>query len=141
MKFGRRLCRDDKGAAAIEMAFALPAFVLMTWMLLQLAQVYRAVAGIQHALGQGARFATLCVNPTGAGCDAPTAAQIQTRVNESVYGIGPGTFDVPLPVAGTAGTSAFFDVTVDYTQPTNLLLLPGPTITVTRSKRVWVAAT
>jgi hypothetical protein len=28
---------------------------------------------------------------------------------------------------------------VDYAQPTDLLLLPGPTITVSRSKRVWVA--
>jgi hypothetical protein len=28
---------------------------------------------------------------------------------------------------------------VTYTQDTSLLVLPGPTITITRNKRVWVA--
>jgi hypothetical protein len=39
----------------------------------------------------------------------------------------------------TAGTSRYYDLKVSYTQPTNLLLFPGPTINVSRSKRVWVA--
>jgi len=139
MTLGRRLCRNDRGAATIEMAFALPAFVLMTWMLLQLGLVYRAVAGMQHALGQGARYATLCVNPSATGCASPTAVQIKTMVNDSVYGTGPGTFTVADPVSGTSGASMYYDLTVDYTQQTNMLLFPGPTITVNRSKRVWIA--
>ena len=65
MKLNRRLSRDDRGAAAVEMAFALPIFVVMIWAFVQLAQVYRAVAGMQQALGEGARYATLCLNP---GC-------------------------------------------------------------------------
>ena len=39
----------------------------------------------------------------------------------------------------TAQGEAYLDLQVSYTQPTSLLLLPGPTITVSRSKRVWVA--
>jgi hypothetical protein len=31
------------------------------------------------------------------------------------------------------------DVTVNYTQATNLLLLPGPTVQLSRTKRVWTA--
>lgn len=139
MKFAQSLRRDEGGVAAMEMAFALPTLVIMIWMLVQLAQVYRANAGIQQALGEGARYATLCLSPTFAGCTSPTADQIKTKINDSVYGIGPGTFTVPNPAGGTSGTSKYYDLTVTYTQPTNLLLLPGPTINVSRSKRVWIA--
>ena len=135
----RRLFRNEDGAAAVEMAFAIPVLVVMLWAFVQLAQVYRAVAGIQQALGEGARYATLCVNPTTSGCGAPTAAQVKTKISNSVYGIGPGTFTVSNPVSGTDGTGKYYDLTVSYSQPTNLLIFPGPTMSLSRSKRVWIA--
>ena len=135
----RSLLRNDKGAAAIETAFALPVMVVMIWMFVQLAQVYRATAGIQQGLGQGARYATLCLNPSATGCTTPTATQIKTKISTSVYGTGPGSFTVADPVPGTSGTSKYFDLTISYTQPTNMLLFPGPTVNLSRSKRVWVA--
>lgn len=130
---------DERGVAAVEMAFALPILIVMLWALVQLAQVYRAVAGIQQALGEGARYATLCLSPTALGCTAPTAAQIKTKINSSVYGIGPGTFTVSDPVSGTSGTAKYYDLTVSYSQPTSLLLFPGPTMSLSRSKRVWIS--
>lgn len=139
MKFCRHLAQDSRGAAVVEMAFAFPILIAMIYMFTQLAQVYRAAAGIQQALGEGARYATLCLNPTTSGCTTPTATQISTRINASVYGIGPGTFTVPTPTKSTQGTGSYYDLTVNYTQPTNLLFVPGPTITVSRSKQVWVA--
>jgi Flp pilus assembly protein TadG len=140
MKLRRRITRNQDGVATIEMAFALPILIVLIWMFVQLAQIYRAMAGIQQALGEGARYATLCLNPTSTGCSTPTAAQIKTRINDSVYGIGPGTFTVSDPSLGSSGTSNYYDLTVAYTQPTSLLLFPGPTIDVSRSKRVWVAS-
>jgi hypothetical protein len=139
MKNVRRIVRDEDGTAIIEMAFAFPVVIVMIWMIFQLAQVYRALAGIQQALGEGARYATLCLNPSTLGCSIPSATQIQTKVNNSVYGIGPGTFTVPLPTKATSGSSSYYDITVNYTQPTSMLLVPGPTIAISRSKRVWVA--
>ena len=139
MKLRPQISRDDRGAAAVEMAFALPILVVMLWAFVQLAQVYRAVAGIQQALGEGARYATLCLNPGATGCVAPTSDQIKTKINASVYGIGPGTFTVNDPVPGTSGTASYYDLTVSYSQPTNLLLFPGPTMSLSRSKRVWIA--
>ena len=142
MKFGHRLHRNDDGVAAIEMAFALPVLIVMIWAFVQLAEVFRAAAGIQQALGEGARYATLCLNPSStAGCSAPTPDDIKTKIEASVYGIGPGRFDNPPPsvTAGTSGTSRYYDLTVTYTQSTSLLLFPGPDISVTRSKRVWIA--
>ena len=136
----RSFFQNDRGAAAIEMAFALPVLIVLIWSFVQLAQIYRAMAGMQQALGEGARYATLCINPSVTGCSVPTAAQVKARINSTVYGTAPGTFTVPDPAPGTSGTGSFYDLTVTYSQPTDLLLVPGPTINVSRSKRVWVAA-
>jgi len=146
----RRIARDQDGVAAIEMAFALPILIVMIWMFVQLAEVYRAVAGIQQGLGEGARYATLCVNPNPTtGCDVPAGSAVRDRIKAAVYGIGPGTFKVNPDASGVEQVPAlqvdasfggkYYDLTVTYTQHTSLLLLPGPDISVTRSKRVWVA--
>ncbi|WP_162888050.1 TadE/TadG family type IV pilus assembly protein [Sphingomonas mesophila] len=126
------LKRDDRGAAIIEMAFALPALIVLLWMIVQLGLVFRAMSGIQHGLGEGARMATLFPKPTNTA--------IQDRINAAVYGIGPGSFAIPTPATGTADGATYLDLQVTYTQPTDLLIVPGPTISVTRSKRVWIAS-
>ena len=127
-----KLRRDERGAAVIETAFALPALIIMMWMLVQAGLVFRAMSGIQHGLGQGARMATLYPKPTDTA--------IQAAITAAVYGIGPGTFNIQTPVTGTADGATYLDLKVTYTQPTDLLLLPGPTISVSRSKRVWIAS-
>ena len=145
----RRLRTDQHGVATIEMAFALPILIVMIWMIVQLAMIYRALAGIQQGLGEGARYATLCLSPTATGCTIPTGADIQTRIRAAVYGIGPGTFKVnpnaagveqaPVLLTDAVNGGKYYDLNVTYTQATSLLLLPGPNISVSRSKRVWVA--
>ena len=59
MKLRRSLRKNDEGVAALEAAFALPIFVVMVWLFIQLAEVYRAVAGIQQALRTAQRFRRL----------------------------------------------------------------------------------
>ena len=58
MRLLKQLRRDRRGAAVIEMAFALPALIVLMWMIVQLGLVYRAMSGIQHGLGEGSRMAT-----------------------------------------------------------------------------------
>ncbi len=126
------LVRDTKGAAVIEMALAIPILLQLLWIIFQGGLIFRAMSGIQHGLGEGARYATLFPQPTN--------TQIRTRISDAVYGIGPGSFTIANPVAGTADGANYLDLTVSYTQETNLLIVPGPTITVRRSKRVWVSS-
>jgi Flp pilus assembly protein TadG len=125
------LKRDERGAAVVEMAFALPALIVLLWMIVQLGLVFRAMSGIQHGLGEGARMATLFPKPTDTA--------IKAKITDAVYGIGPGSFAIPTPTTGTADGATYLDLKVTYTQKTDLLLLPGPTISVSRSKRVWIA--
>ena len=142
MKLRRRIVRNQDGVATIEMAFALPILIVMIWAFVQLAQVYRALAGIQQGLGEGARYATLCVNPSSTtGCAIPPPDQIKAKINAAVYGIGPGVFTPTVSTIQTDTTfgGKYYDLAVNYTQHTSLLLFPGPDINVSRSKRVWVA--
>ena len=83
-------------------------------------------------MGQGARTATLFPKPSDTA--------IQSAISAAVYGIGPGTFNIATPVTGTADGATYLDLKVTYTQDTDLLILRGPTITVARSKRVWIAS-
>lgn len=133
MTFIKRLRNDESGAAVIEMAFALPILIMLIWMVIQLGMVFRAMSGIQHALGEGARAATLW--------PVPATSTVQAKMNAAVYGIKPGTFTIPTPVAGNADGSDYLDLKVTYSQSTDLIFIPGPTITVSRSKRVWKAET
>ena len=126
------LVRDTKGAAVIEMALAIPLLLQLLWIIFQGGLIFRAMSGIQHGLGEGARYETLFPQPTN--------TQIKTRISDAVYGIGPGSFTIANPVSGTADGAHYLDLTVSYTQETNLLIVPGPTITVSRSKRVWVSS-
>jgi hypothetical protein len=141
MSLFRTLKADERGVAIVEMAFALPILTVMIYMIAQLGMVYRASAGIQQALGQGARYATLCINPSATGCNIPAPGDISDKINASVYGIGPGTFNVATPTCSEDAVNggAYYDLSVTYTQATSLLLVPGPNISITRGKRVWVA--
>jgi hypothetical protein len=132
MRYLVKITRDRRGAAAIEMAFALPALIVMMWMIVQLGLVFRAMSGIQHGLGEGARMATLFPKPSD--------DTIHDRIEAAVYGIGPGHFDIADPVPGTADGANYMDLEVTYTQETDLLIIPGPDISVSRSKRVWIAS-
>lgn len=129
-----RLGRDERGAGAVEFALTVPILIGMIYGIFEFSQLYEANAGIQHALGEGARFATLCV-PTATGCNAESNDDIKARMNAKLFGPIDGTFDVKDPVTDASGN--FKTLTVTYKRNMNFLLFPGPTVTLTRSKLVY----
>jgi Flp pilus assembly pilin Flp len=135
MRFLRKLRSDRRGAAVIEMAFALPALIVLMWMIVQLGLVFRAMSGIQHGLGEGSRMATLYTTQT----QAQVVTGVKAKITAAVYGIGPGSFAIEDPVWGADDGANYMDLKVTYTQATDMLLFPGPTISVSRSKRVWIS--
>ena len=82
---------------------------------------------------------TGCAAPDPGTGTSPAAGTIKAKIYTSVYGIGPGTFTVSDPALGTSGTAQYYDLSVTYTQPTTLLMFPGPTMTLSRNKRVWIS--
>lgn len=121
------LRRDKSGAAIVEFALAVPVLLVFIYGIFQIGVAFQASSGMQHALGEGARYATIF--------PVPTDAQIKTRVSASVFGTGIGTFTVADPVDGTN----YKDLRVTFTMPTNFLLFAGPQISLTRTKRVYIA--
>ena len=134
-----QLKRDERGGAVIEMAIALPTLLLFLYGIFQVGVAFQAKAGMQHALGEGARLATLCYNPTVAnGCSVPSNDAIKNKINERVFGTKVGTYSEPTVVDGPAADK-YKTLTVSFTMTPNYLFFNGPPITITETKRVYVA--
>ena len=127
---------DDRGTATIEMAICLPVLVLMLWGIFQLGIAFQASAGMQHALGEGARLATICQSPTARGeCTSATNDDIKARIAAKTYGTGVGTFTVPDVEEG----AGYRILRVNFEMPMNFLFFNGPTVRLAQTKRVYVA--
>lgn len=120
--------RNESGAAVIEFAIAVPVLVLMMWGIFQIGMVFQANAGMQNALGEAARYATIF--PT------PTDTQIQAKITGHKFGLR-GTWSPPT-ITPDATTKSML-ITVQYSQPLDFLMFPGPTVTLTKSKRVYLS--
>ena len=130
---------NERGAAVIEFAIALPVLLVMIYGIFQVGLLFQANAGMQHALGEGARLATLCT-PSGTTCNTASDSQIVTRMSDKVFGMNIGSFGTPT-VTTPASTACISckDLSVSYTVTPNFLFFNGPPITLTRSKRVYQA--
>jgi len=133
MKRILRLWRDARGTGAIEMAIVLPGLVTMIWGMFQIGLLFQASAGMQHALGEAARYATLY--PT------PTDDQIKARVTGKTFGTYNGTLSA-LTIDnynGGSGGTKYKELTLTYTQKMDFLFIGGPNVTLTRKKRVYLS--
>jgi Flp pilus assembly protein TadG len=138
MTWLKRLPTNERGAAVIELALSLPVLITLIYGIFEFCQLYEANAGMQHALGEGARLATLCIPDTGAssGCDNPSDTDIVARENAKLFGPTGGSFDVQTPTTSTG----YKTLTITYTRTMNFLFFTGPTVTLTRSKQVYTVS-
>ena len=138
-----RIRRDESGAAIIEFALSVPILVTMIYGIFELSQLFEANAGMQHALGEGARYATLCI-PTATGCNSEANDDIKAKMNAKLFGPQGGTFNVQDPVTAYLpdGTTpaGYKTLTITYSRTMNFLTFVGPTVTLTRSKLVYTPA-
>ncbi|HEX5259015.1 MAG TPA: TadE family protein [Sphingomicrobium sp.] len=138
MSWFNRLRNNERGAAVVELALSLPILVTLIYGIFEFSQLYEANAGMQQALGEGARYATLCIPDTSAstGCDNPADADITAKENAKLFGPAGGTFTVSDPTTATGHKT----LTITYTRTMNFLFFTGPTITLTRSKQVYTVS-
>lgn len=140
------LRRDQRGAAAIEAAIAMPVLVVMIYGVFATGQLFEANAGMEHALGEGARYATLCsslsVSGSSTTCAVHTGTEVKAYVNSKLFGAnnGNGTWDDPSLDTSTA-SSGYVTLTVTYHPLMKFAFYTLPSFTVTRSKRIYLADT
>ena len=126
----KRLRTDQNGAAVIEMAIALPILTVFIYGIFVVGKLFEAQAGMQHALGEAARYATLY--PT------PTDDQLKAKMAAKKFGVtGNGGVLSPLSVSTDGNTKT---LSLTYSQQTNFLLFRGPNVSLTKSKKVYLAA-
>jgi Flp pilus assembly protein TadG len=135
------LRRNDRGAAAIELAISLPVLLLFVYGIFEIGIAGQAIAGMQHGLGEGARLATICESPSSTGtCGVPSDAEIKAKIQDKKFGVGVGTFDDPsvtTPLASDCVNCR--DLSVTFHMPMNFLFFSAPSIDITRTKRVYLA--
>lgn len=125
----RILRRNDQGAAAIEFALAVPILVMFIYGIFRIGLLMEANAGMQHALGEAARYATIF--PT------PSDTALQDKITSHKFGLDGGTWSTPSITTDTTAKTKLIRVT--YSQPTDFLFFPGPTVSLTRSKLVYLS--
>lgn len=124
--------RDERGAAVIEFAFALPILLLMLYGIFQLGVILQANAGMQHALGEAARFATIYPSPSD--------DDIQEMMEDEVFGMNIGTFGEPTVTTPESSECTYCkDLEVTYSVTPDFLFFTGPVINLTKTKRVYQA--
>jgi len=132
MKRVAPLLRDRGGASVIELALTLPILVTALYGIFVVGCMMEANAGIQHALGEGARAATLF--PT------PSDSTLVTRMQDKVFGMNYGAFNTPtVTTPDSSSCTNCKDLSVSYTLTPNFLFFNGPPITLSRTKRVYLA--
>ena len=139
MRLMTLLRRCQAGAAAIEFAIAVPVLVVMIYGIFQVGLIFQANAGMQHALGEGARMASLCT-PSGSSCTSPADSTVIAKINSKKFGTNIGTFGTPTVSTPLAAVCTHCkDLSITYTVTPNFLFFNGPSITLTRTKRVYLA--
>ena len=134
MKFRNRL-RDERGSTAIEFAIAVPVLIMMIWGMFQISILLEANAGVEQALGEGARYATIYNVNTNA---RPTNDQISTKITGAKFGTGAGTWQTPVINTDNEASDHYITINVQYNVPTDFLLFRGPNVTIAKSKRVYI---
>ena len=131
----RTLRRDERGAAVAELALSLPVIVTMIYGIFEVSQLYEANASMQHALGEGARLATLYDATTTD--HIPTDDAIKTKMQAKLFGTPGGVFNVQDPAGPPTAADHYKTLTITYTRTMNFLFFAGPTVVLTRSKRAY----
>ena len=136
-----RRYRDERGAAVVDFVLVLLVVVPLFLGIFQVGLLFQANAGMQHALGEAARYATIF--PT------PSDAAITNMVTSKKFGTYNGTLgtlsitnnNVTTGVAPNQVTKTVSkDLTLQYTHTMRFLFIPAKTITLTKTKRVYLAA-
>jgi len=121
--------RSERGSAAVQFAMAVPLVVLFLAGIAQLGVLFAATAGLQQALGEGARMATLFPRPTDAA--------ISARVTRARFALDSRYLTGPSLTHGISNGVPYVDISLTYSPPLNFVFFTGPSISITKSRRAY----
>jgi hypothetical protein len=126
----RSIRSDKRGAAALEFAMITPVLVLLVMGCIQLGVLFLANAGLQNAVGEGARMATLWPRRT--------AGQITAEIDASKFGLEPGGLSQPELTYGRSSGQDFVDVRMTYTTSVDFIFFEIDGIQFVQTRRAYL---
>lgn len=126
----RRSARCERGVAAAEFALAVPVLVLFLAAIAQFGVLFAANAGLQQAVGEGARLATIYPHPDD--------ATITARIQRAGFALNSAYLTSPTLTRGQVNGVSYVDISLTYRPPLNFIFFRGPTISITRSRRAYL---
>ncbi|WP_242124404.1 TadE/TadG family type IV pilus assembly protein [Sphingobium sp. Sx8-8] len=124
-----RLARNQRGVGAVEFGLALPPFVILLMGALQIGIIACARTGLQHAVDEGARYASIY--------PAPTDADIIARVNAREFGLDPAYTNNPTITHGTQYGVPYTEITMTYSRPLNFIVYQTPALSISYTRRSY----
>ena len=125
-----RLFSDRRGVGAIEFGLTAPLVIIMVVGIAQLGTLFAASAGLQHAVDEGARLATIYPRPSD--------STIISMINAKKFRLASNLITGPtLTHDTTAAGVAYVDITMSYAVPLNFVLFTTPPITITQTRRAY----
>lgn len=126
----KKLRKRSDGSTAIEFAIAAPVLLLLIFGLLQLGIMFFADAGLQHAVDEGARLATIYPRKT--------ENDIKARVTGTQYGLQPARITGPSIVYGQVDGTDYAEVSMSYAMPVDFVFYRKPDMLITKTRRAYL---
>ena len=139
MRMIKRLCRSERGAAALEFVIIAPALILMIIGIARLGILFMANAGLRNAVAEGARYSTVWL-ANQSPPRRPTNAEIQTRITNNQFGLDPTRFATATVTSGASGGLNYVDITASYSVPMDFLFFNAGSVTLTETRRAYTRA-
>lgn len=130
----KKLLRRTEGSSAVEFAIAAPVLLGMIFGLIKLGIMFMANAGLQHAVDEGARIATVHSQLT----TEEMSAAIRKKATSSRFGLDPARVDAPTINYGVDNGADFAEVTMTYRMPVDFVFFRAPDVTLTRKRRAYL---
>lgn len=124
------LCRDARGAVAAEFAIVIPVLLMLLFTTFQVGMLFYANAGLQNAVGEGARVATLWPRRT--------AGQITAEIEASRFGLNPARLGEPQLTFGQTAGQDWVDITLTYNTTLDLIFFEIDGIALQETRRAYM---
>lgn len=126
----RRLTMDDSGAVVADFALTISVVLTVIFAMFQFGIIFIANAGLQNAVGDAARLATLWPRRS--------QEQLAAQLTLSHFGLSAANLSTPTFTYGTSNGSDYVDISQSYNAQLNFAFFDYPTITLHQTRRAYL---
>jgi len=136
----RNIVSDKRGAAAVEMAFALPVTIMLMIGILQFALVLQASGAMRHGLGEGLRYAKVNTvsDPSDSSAVAAHKATVEEIAKNSLAGVNPSGIKAVTFARGVSNGAQFGSISMEYELKPIIPFAAIPAIKLNESRQIYL---